>query len=155
MEILVPEGSLDTTEAAFLAGTPCPDEPRRLPRTQSVTDLWAPLPWARPPPYVRRARASGWPRGNLPFHGAPQASGVPGPVLPHRPWYCSCFIPVYCGLPILQIYRGVVRASVWEGRVRSRRGPVTSVIREGWSQNSVGRLTRIEKALAFSYSNSQ
>uniref|UniRef100_A0A8C2S871 PNPLA domain-containing protein n=1 Tax=Capra hircus TaxID=9925 RepID=A0A8C2S871_CAPHI len=35
--------------------------------------------------------------------------------------YCSCFVPVYCGL-IPPTYRGVVRVSAWEGATASGQG---------------------------------
>lgn len=44
----------------------------------------------------------------------PQASGVSALFSPPQALYCSCFVPVYCGL-IPPTYRGVVSAAVWTG----------------------------------------
>lgn len=91
-------------------------------------------------------------------HSHPQGLRHLSPVLPPQALYCSCFVPVYCGL-IPPTYRGVVSASAWEGLSQDpgvSRGPCDPLLgrtegdlRIQWEDQE------LERFLCFSTQNSQ
>lgn len=115
---LVPEGSLDITEATLspLCWDTLPRSTKEVTKDPVRVTDWGPHFLGKAStPWCKEGQASGGPEAagpSLPMQ--PPGLGCVSPVLSPQALYCSCFVPVYCGL-IPPTYRGVVRASVWEG----------------------------------------